>query len=254
MERLTDQESLLQSNRVAALAELMAAVVHEVSNQLAGALGYSQVLLARDLEAETRRDVEAIQGEVQRAAVSVQRLPAFVPRRQTEKRLVSVNEAVETTRALREPALRANNVAWAMDPQPDLPQTMADFHQLQLLFLNLLMNAEEAMAPGGGTLAVRTRQAGERIQVLFADNGPGIAPGDVPRVLEPFFTTKGEGRGLGLLLCRGILRSHEGTLHVESETGQGATFTVELPIVAGAAIRVEAIPSEPPTPKEGASQ
>lgn len=229
------REQLLQSGRLAALGELIATVAHEVNNPLTGVLGFAQLLLRRELAEDVRRDVEVIHDEAQRAARVVQNLVSFARKHKQEKSLMSINEALENTLVLREYEMRVNNLKVVRELQPDLPQTVADFHEMQQVFLNVIINAEQAMseAHGQGTLVVKTRQVRERIQIIFADDGPGIAAENLDRIFSPFFTTKGanKGTGLGLGLCQGIVRDHGGTIRVESEEGRGTTFIVEIPVV-----------------------
>jgi len=111
---------------------------------------------------------------------------------------------------------------------------MADFHQIQEVFLNIILNAEQAMseASGGGKLSVKTQQVGDYIRISFADDGPGIPAEHLDKVFDPFFTTRGEkgGTGLGLSLCHGIVTEHSGKIYAKSKPGKGATFFVELPL------------------------
>jgi signal transduction histidine kinase len=118
----------------------------------------------------------------------------------------------------------------------DLPLTLADYFQLQQVFLNIIINAEHFMlaAHQRGTLVITTRRIGSNIIVSFADDGSGIARENLGRLFDPFFTTKevGEGTGLGLSICHGIVTEHRGRIYAESEPGKGATFVVELPVLA----------------------
>jgi two-component system NtrC family sensor kinase len=129
------------------------------------------------------------------------------------------------------------NVRVVTDLEPDLPKTMVDFHQLQRVFLNIIINAHQAMASrgggGGGELILRTRQRNGRILVEIADSGPGIAPENLGRVFDPFFTTKevGQGTGLGLSICYGIVHEHGGRLSARNRPGGGAVFAIELPVI-----------------------
>ena len=123
-----------------------------------------------------------------------------------------------------------------MDLQQDLPETWFELNQIQQVFLNIIVNAEQAMidAFGSGRLLITTRDAEGYINISFADNGPGISADNMDREFDPFFTTKevGRGTGLGLSICYRIVQEHRGRLHVESWEGKGTTFTVEIPIVA----------------------
>ncbi|MEE8373143.1 MAG: ATP-binding protein, partial [Dehalococcoidia bacterium] len=128
------------------------------------------------------------------------------------------------------------NIKIALDLDPDLPGTMADFRQLQQVFLNLITNAEQALkqARGRGTITIGTQKTDGVIEISVVDDGPGIPASALSRVFEPFYTTKdvGKGTGLGLSICHGIVQEHGGQIRVESTEGSGATFIIEMPIVA----------------------
>jgi signal transduction histidine kinase len=119
---------------------------------------------------------------------------------------------------------------------PDLPKTMADFHQMQQVFVNIINNAEQAMieAHRKGKLVVKTQRVSNMIRISFADNGPGISQENMKRIFDPFFTTKevGKGTGLGLSICYGLVEAHGGRIYARSKLGQGATVVVEMPIVS----------------------
>ena len=132
--------------------------------------------------------------------------------------------------------MKVTNIEVVMELAPDLPKTMADVHQVQQVFVNLITNAEQAIAGahGSGTLTLQTERTDGAIRVSVADDGPGIPPEDLKRIFDPFFTTKevGKGTGLGLSICYGIVREHGGRIWARNNPGGGATFTVELPIVS----------------------
>ncbi len=131
--------------------------------------------------------------------------------------------------------MNQHNIDLDKQLQPDLPETMADASHMAQVFTNLAMNAEHAMyaAHGHGTLRIMTRQVGDAIQITFEDDGPGIPSELLSKVFVPFFTTKepGEGTGLGLSTCDGIIKRHGGNIQVESEAGKGAKFTVVIPLL-----------------------
>ncbi|GAH34352.1 unnamed protein product, partial [marine sediment metagenome] len=132
---------------------------------------------------------------------------------------------------------RVSNIQVITKFAPDLPETMADYFQLQQVFLNIVINAEYFMteAHHGGILTITTEKVGDIIEVSFTDDGPGIAKENLVRLFDPFFTTKkiGKGTGLGLSISHGMITEHGGRIYAESELGKGATFIVELPIVIG---------------------
>jgi two-component system NtrC family sensor kinase len=245
------EQQLLLAGRLAAVGELAAGVAHEVNNPLTAIQAFAQFLAGReDLDESMKKDVETIYREAQRAARITGSLLSFARRHKPEKGMMSVNKAVEASIELQEYRLRVNNIAIVKDLAPELPETMADFHQLQQVFVNIINNAEQAMkeAHGKGKLVIKTRFARDLIRVAFEDNGPGVAEHNLKGIFDPFFTTKdvGEGTGLGLSICYGIMQEHGGHLYVKNRPGKGATFVVELPVVAQAETGLEpAIESRP---------
>jgi signal transduction histidine kinase len=191
-----------------------------------------------------RKDLETIYRESQRAARITQNLLSFARRHEPEKSLISINEAIEKTLELHANPMKVNNIEVELELAPDLPKTLADFHQMQQVFVNIVNNAEQAMvdAHGKGRLVVKTLKAGNMIQISFADNGPGIPEENINRIFDPFFTTKevGKGTGLGLSICYGLVEAHGGRIYAQSKLGQGATFVVEIPIVTEKQLVAEA--------------
>lgn len=229
-------QQLLQAEKLTALGELVAGVAHEVNNPLAGILGYTQLVLRENLPSEVRRRLETVCSEAERAGRIVKNLLTFARKHPPEKRYLGLNGIIEKTLELKAYHFRVSQVQLQRGFAPDLPKTMIDFHQIQQVLLNLLNNAEQAMAETGrgGTIRLSTRAVGGIIEARVSDTGPGIRLDNQKRIFEPFFTTKkeGKGTGLGLSLCYGILQEHGGNIRVESQPGHGATFIIELPIMA----------------------
>jgi len=242
------QARLVQSEKLAAIGELVAGVAHELNNPLTSIIGFAQLLQHTDIAPEARRDLDKIVAQAQRAAGIVRGLLDFARQRPPERRPVQINDVLDATLDLLAYELHTHNVKWSTHFAPDLPLTMADPYQLQQVFVNLIHNARQVMsaAHNGGhlTLTTEVRQTStpldrqtegkQVIRVTVQDDGPGIPSKDLPRIFDPFFTTKppGEGTGLGLSVCHGIVSEHGGHIWAESEPGQGATFIVELPIIA----------------------
>jgi len=230
------EQQLLLSGRLAAVGQLAAGVAHELNNPLAAVQGLAQFLATRkDLDASVREDVDTIFREAQRASRITGNLLSFARKHSPEKTMVCLNDVVEQSLELHEYRLRVNNIEVVLDLAPELPKTMADFHQMQQVFVNIITNAEQAMteAHSGGTLQVKSEVVGESIRITITDDGPGIAQEEIGRIFDPFYTTKdvGKGTGLGLSICFGIIEGHGGVIHATSAPGEGATFTLELPIV-----------------------
>ncbi|TET13015.1 MAG: PAS domain S-box protein [Dehalococcoidia bacterium] len=231
------EEQLRVAGRLAAVGELAAGVAHELNNPLAAVQAFAQLLVDRDdLDETIKSDVETIYEEVQRATKITNNLLSFAGRHKPEKRLISINDVLERSLELHAYLMRINNIEVVKELDPGLPTTMADFHQIQQVFVNIINNAEQAMteANGKGKLRVETQRVGEMIRIAFTDDGPGISEDNLKRIFDPFFTTKevGKGTGLGLSISFSLVQEHAGHLYIESKLGEGATFIVEIPIVS----------------------
>jgi|DewCreStandDraft_2_1066082.scaffolds.fasta_scaffold00139_43 two-component system NtrC family sensor kinase len=258
------REQILQSEKMAALGQLISGVAHELNNPLAIIIGYSELMRVEpDLPPALASGLNAIYEAALRARRIVQNLLTFARPKQHARSLVKINDLIEGTLALRAYHLRVNNIEVIKEFDPNLPPIPADGSQLQQVLLNLIINAEQAMleAHGRGRLTIRTqclspsesrahsRQGSESwIRIAIADDGPGIPEAIIHRIFEPFFTTKpvGQGTGLGLSISHSIVQEHGGRLYVRSRPGQGATFIVELPIDQDDAGHVEPAPTLPP--------
>jgi PAS domain S-box-containing protein len=231
---------LLQAEKMAALGQTISGVAHELNNPLASILTWSERLAAAESSPETRRGLETILQQAERAARIVRNLLTFARKRHTTRTMVDLNAVVRETLALRAYEQRVSNITTIEALAAGLPQVFADPHQIQQVLLNLVINAEQAMlsAHGHGTLVVRTWHDLDRDLVVLevSDDGPGV-PGDVQtKIFDPFFTTKevGKGTGLGLTVAYAIVQEHGGEIRVSSSQERGATFIVEVPAGVGA--------------------
>jgi signal transduction histidine kinase/CheY-like chemotaxis protein len=230
---------LLQAEKMAALGTTISGVAHELNNPLATILTWSERLTGRDLDASTRRGIETILREAERAARIVRNLLTFARKRHTTRTMVDINQVVRDTLALRAYEQRVTNISVIDALASGIPSVFADPHQIQQVLLNLVINAEQAMlaANGRGTLMVRTWQDPDHESIVLEvnDDGPGV-PEDVrTKIFDPFFTTKevGKGTGLGLTVAYAIVEEHGGRMWLVSEPGGGASFYVELPVAGG---------------------
>jgi two-component system NtrC family sensor kinase len=226
---------LLQAEKLAALGTTVSGVAHELNNPLATILTWSERLTERELDPPTRRGIDTILHEAERAARIVRNLLTFARKRHTTRTMVDVNQVVRETLSLRSYEQRVTNISVIDAFASGLPQVFADPHQIQQVLLNLIINAEQAMLTknGRGTLVVRTWHDPNHESVILEvnDDGPGV-PEDVrTKIFDPFFTTKevGKGTGLGLTVAYAIVEEHGGRMWLSSEAGAGASFFVELP-------------------------
>ncbi len=230
------EHQLQLAGRLAAVGELAAGVAHELNNPLAAVQGYCEFLASRkDLEESLKKDVEVIYREAQRASRITGNLLSFARRHEPEKNLVSLNEAVAQSLDLNAYRMKVNNIKVDVELDPNLPLTLADFHQMQQVFVNIITNAEQAMTEshGKGNLSVKTQSVDDMIRIEITDDGPGISKVNLSKLFDPFFTTKevGKGTGLGLSICYGIVEQHGGQLYAKSKLGRCTTFFIEIPII-----------------------
>ena len=234
---LTDErriaEQLRQSEKLAALGELVAGVAHELNNPLAGISAFAQLLLEEELNADQRESARLIKREADRAVGVIRDLLLFSRKAGPSTMPVDINGLVELTLRLRTYSLRSSGVQVETHLDPLLPEVAGDDQKLQQVILNLIVNAEYAMrSTPTKHLVIRTARDGDSVVTEVSDTGTGMSEDTVQRVFEPFFTTKpaGEGTGLGLSVSYGIIEAHGGTITVESAVGRGTTFRIVLPV------------------------
>jgi two-component system NtrC family sensor kinase len=231
----------LQSDKLADMGTLLAGVAHELNNPLTVVTGYSAILRQTLGDGPSRERLDRIAAAAERCVRIVRNFLALARQHPPERQLVRPNQIVREALELLAYPLRVDNVEVRLDLADDLPTLWADPHQLHQVVVNLITNAHHAMhgSASGRRLTIRTRfeAADSRVSLQVADTGPGIPPELLARIFEPFFTTKpmGQGTGLGLPLCQGIVEGHGGTIRADSELGEGAVLTIELPVVAAPA-------------------
>src|SRR5271170_6581292 len=224
------QEQLLQSEKMSAVGQLIAGVAHELNNPLTAILGYAQLLESEGLSEKAADFVAKLFKQAQRTHRVVQNLLSFARQRKPQKQEVDLRKVLEESLTLREYDLKVNNVSLERDIPDDLPSVIADPHQLEQVFLNIVNNALDAMveASASGVLKVRVFKKDAYVCVEFDDSGPGIK--DPSRIFDPFYTTKsvGKGTGLGLSICYGIVKEHGGEIVARNREEGGATIEVRL--------------------------
>ncbi len=225
---------LLQSEKSSLMGQVIAGIAHELNNPLTIVIGNIQLMMTRELNERNVELLARVKDGADRASKIVKNLLTFARQEKPERIPTDINAVLRKTIELRAYELKVSNIEVSCNFALGLPQTLADPHHLQRVFLNLIVNAEQAMidANGRGLLRMTTRTEGDKILVFFSDDGPGIPNENLHRIFEPFFTTKavGKGTGLGLSICQGIIVEHGGRIDVVSTPGRGATLIVELPI------------------------
>lgn len=232
------QHQLVQSEKMGAIGQLVSGVAHELNNPLASITAFAQLMLSdNNLTVEDRHATEVIASESRRAARIVHNLLTFARQHKAEKTFADINQVIENTLELRGYELNVRGIQIERVYADPPPSTMVDAYQLQQVFLNLVTNAEQAIASverPRHRLTVRTRADDETIRVEIEDTGPGIPPDSLERIFNPFYTTKpvGHGTGLGLSISLGIVSEHGGRIWADNVPSGGSRFCIELPKVA----------------------
>jgi PAS domain S-box-containing protein len=252
------EEQLIQAEKLAAMGQMLAGVAHELNNPLTAVLGVTELLRERAGPDESfKRQLELTHRQARRAARIVQNLLEFSRPASPQKKLLDVNNLIERTLQLHEHSLRRNNIEVDFHPQTGLPGIVGDANQLIQVFLNLVTNAEQAIREvrEAGRLQIRLGRSGNRLRITFQDDGVGILPEALPRLFDPFYTTKrpGGGTGLGLSICMSIIREHGGTIEAEALPAGGSAFTVFLPAAPSEKLEAPSAPSESGASSEDAS-
>ncbi len=228
------QAQLVQSEKLSAVGQFVAGVAHELNNPLTAVIGFADLLTQVSTDTKTRPHLELIAKSAHRCHKIVQSLLSFARQHAPERKLVKPNGVIDEVLEIMAYDLRTSNIKVVTEFAPSLPVILADGHQLQQVFVNILSNARQALQTfrQEGQITVRTRVAGGFVRIEFEDNGPGIRPENLSKIFDPFFTTKpvGQGTGLGLSLSYGIIQEHGGRITAQSEVGRGTTFVIELPI------------------------
>lgn len=229
------QEQLLQSEKMSAVGQLISGVAHELNNPLTAILGYTQLLESEKLDARVEEFIVKLRKQAQRTQRIVQNLLSFARQHKPQRVHVDLRSVLEDTIALRDYDLKVNNIAVERDFEPVLPFVVADPHQLEQVYLNIINNAADAMLDGGrgGRLRINIHTENGNVVTSFHDSGPGIF--DPKHVFDPFYTTKGVGKGtgLGLSICYGIVKEHGGEISAENHPSGGALLLVRLPVALG---------------------
>jgi signal transduction histidine kinase/FixJ family two-component response regulator len=235
------QSQLLQTEKLAALGQMVSGVAHELSNPLTSILGYAQRMVLRGDAAGKSPELRRIFQEAERAAGVVRQLLFSARETPPERRRVALNQVVLRSMELQRFSMATEKISLELDLDPKLPAVLGDAAQLQQVLMNLVGNARQAIEQkgAGGRIRVRTLQVAERrVQLAVEDDGPGVPQSILARIFDPFFTTKAEGvgTGLGLSIVLSIVREHGGSVNVQNAAQGGAVFSVELPVAEGVSL------------------
>lgn len=235
LEKQIMEQKAMVTSRLATVGEMASGIAHEINNPLTAVIGFSELLVQRDIPAELKSDIKIIHEGASRVSLIISRLLAFARQQKPRRDFVNINDVITTTIDLRKYHLKTDNIEIVTHLDPQLKVTLADAGQIQQVFLNLILNAEHAMTEfhGEGTLTVQSSCAGPMLRFSVKDDGPGIPEDVLPKIFDPFFTTKdvGKGTGLGLSICHGIISEHNGRIYTNSQMGAGTEFIIELPVV-----------------------
>ena len=228
------EQQIIQSERLAAMGQMIGGFAHELNNPLTSILGMAELLQESETSEGARKQLAVLHKEARRAAEIVQNLQYFARPPAPGRSQVNLNELVQRTVQMQAYPLRKSNITVDFLPEPNIPAIVADPNQLMQVFLNLLLNAEQAIRESRekGTIRVRMGRKPDSVWVVFQDDGPGIAAENLAHIFDPFFTTKrpGRGTGLGLSICKTVLREHGGNIEAASAPDGGAVFTITLPV------------------------
>lgn len=225
------QLQMVRTEKLASLGELVAGIAHEINNPLTGIMVFSNLLLEDErLHQDLHKDLETIHRETDRCSAIVRRLLTFSRESTPQKAMESAHVLLENTLSLLEKQPIFKAIELVRDFADELPSISLDGNQISQVFMNILLNAVQAM-PEGGTLTLKTEQVDSLwILVSFQDSGEGISTEDLERIFDPFFTTKEIGTGLGLSVSYGIIENHGGKIEADSKIGEGTLFSIYLPL------------------------
>jgi PAS domain S-box-containing protein len=231
------EQQVIQSERLAAMGQMIGGFAHELNNPLTSILGMTELLQETETAEANRKQLVTLHQQARRAAEIVQNLQYFARPPAPGRSPVNLSELIQRTLHLQAYPLRKSNITVDFLQEPGLPAVMADPNQLMQVFLNLILNADQAIRENRdkGTIRIRTGRNPDSVWVIFQDDGPGIAPEVLPHIFDPFFTTKrpGRGTGLGLSICKTLLREHGGNIEAATAQDGGAVFTITIPVKGG---------------------
>ncbi len=233
-EETTLKEQLAQAEKLSSLGEILSGIAHELNNPLTGVLGYCELLQETSNDKGIKEQLDKINDAALRCKKIIENLLSFARQHKIEKIQCNINDIIKKTLELKVYQLRMDNIEVLTDLYPHLPFTMADPYSIQQVFLNLINNAHISMVEKKtqGTLSIKTEHVNGLIRIIISDTGVGISEENMPKIFNPFFSTRevGSGTGLGLSISYGIIKEHNGKIYTSSKPGEGSSFFIELPV------------------------
>lgn len=224
---------LMPEDRISIIEEVVAALVFKLKDPLSSVMGYADLLSPKINDPESKEELEGILQGAERISQIIREFTLFSIRKEPKKEAIDLNKLIEMCIEMKAEKLNLKNIKIFKDMDTSLPRTQADMEQVRYVILHLISNSEEIISKyhGLGEIRIKTRTMGDRIEIVFSDDGPGVPEENLSKIFDPFFSTEKKGLGLGLSNCYMIIASHGGTINAESEWGHGTTFTITLPII-----------------------
>jgi len=227
-EMKTMEEQIVNSEKLASIGRLAAGIAHEIGNPLTSIFSFVQILREMEDNEFKKESLDTIYFHINRISEILKQLSGFSKMPAGEASECRINDIIETSLNLIQYDKKAKNISIVKELSPSLPEVVCSGNQLSQVFVNLILNAMDAM-PDGGTLTIKSMTKGNNMIIRFEDTGMGVPKEDITKVFEPFYTTKEKGTGLGLAVSYDIIKKMNGALDIESELGHGSVFTITLP-------------------------
>ena len=229
------RQQLIQLEKLSSLGQMTSEVIHELATPITGLLGYSELLLDQECDDIIKNSLKKIRSEAERCQNIIRNILAYARKPDNAKSCININEVIARTIDIKSHQFHLGNIKCELELDPEIPNTMADFGQIQQVLVNIINNAQDAMMDQESLrlITISSTYDSEYIYVVIANSGPYIPEDQSEAIFQPFFTTKKaeHGTGLGLSISRDIIRRHNGDIQLYSKAGEGVTFTIYLPIL-----------------------
>ncbi|MGB9594757.1 MAG: response regulator [Candidatus Poribacteria bacterium] len=228
------RKQLIQLEKLSSLGRMTSEVIHELATPITGLLGFSEFLLDQECDEIIKNSLRKIKSEAERCQTIIRNILSFARKTEDQKNPISINDVIMKTIDIKSHQFKLENIKCNLELDSNIPNTLADFGQIQQVIVNILNNAQDALKKQNypKTISILTSYDSDHVYIMIGNNGPHIPEEFLDLIFEPFFTTKKseQGTGLGLSISRDIIRRHNGDIQVYSKPGEGVTFTIYLPI------------------------